>query len=83
MLVAVHTGSRASAPLASRNNGGSLFTVMLDAATSSKPASYSLSQMDENVEWNIWPRASHHVAWMPRVETHSRLDVFNLIPTNR
>ncbi len=83
LLVAVHTASRASAPLASRNHGGSLFTVMLDAATSSNLASYSLSQMDENMEWNVWPHASHHVQWLPAAETHSRLDVFNVIPTNR
>jgi hypothetical protein len=83
MLAAVHTGSRASAPLAGRSNGASLFTVMLDAATASNVASYSLSQMDENMEWNVWPHASHHVQWMPRAATHSRLDVFSVIPTNR
>jgi len=83
MLVAVHTASRASAPLASRNNGGSLFTFMLDAATSSNFATYSLSQMDENMEWNVWPHASHRVSWMPRAQSPARLDVFNVIPTNR
>jgi hypothetical protein len=86
LLVAVHTGSRASLPLASQNSSASFFTVMLDAATSSNLASYSLSEMDENLEWNVWPHASHHLQFPQPAEFHPRHDVFNIlniIPTNR
>jgi hypothetical protein len=84
MLVAVHTASLATPPRADRSNSGSLFTFILNAAaTSSNLATFSLSQMDENMEWNIWSHASHHLALAPRAETRPRLDLFNVILTNR
>jgi hypothetical protein len=84
MLVALHTSSLATAPLASRNNSGSLFTIMLNAASSSSNfATFSLSQMDENMEFNIWPHATHHLTLPPPAEPRARLDLFNVIPTNR
>ena len=83
MLVAVHTASLAPAPLASRQNSASFFTFMLNAANSSNRATFSLSQMDENMEYNVWPHASHHLAAVSRSETHPRLDIFSVIPTNR
>ena len=83
ILVAVHSGSRPSAQLASRNNGVFFATFMLDAAGSSNLATYSLSQMDENLEYNIWPHATHHETQIPRAESHAHFDVWNLIPTNR
>jgi hypothetical protein len=82
MLVAVHTASLASAPLASRNNSGSFFTLMLGAASSSNLATFSLSQADENMEWNVWPHLSHRAPPVPRAAARSRLDLRNAIPTN-
>jgi hypothetical protein len=84
MLVAVHTASQATVPLANRDSDGSFFTFMLRAATSSSNlATFSLSQMDENMEYNVWRHASHHLPTAPSAELPARLDLFNVIPTNR
>jgi hypothetical protein len=84
LLVAVHSGSGPSAQLASRNDGAFFATFMLDAAGSSNPATYSLSQIDENLEWNVWSlHATHHVTEIAPAEPRARMDVWNLIPTNR
>ncbi|HEX4120499.1 MAG TPA: hypothetical protein VH619_07780 [Verrucomicrobiae bacterium] len=83
ILVAVQPESPAASRMAGRTNGAFFATFMLDAAGSSSPATYSLSQLDENLEWNVWPHASHHVTEMRREEAPSHLNVLNLIPTNR
>src|SRR5580693_5664134 len=53
MLVAVHTASRAPGRLAQGSNGTFFASLMLNAAVSSNFATFSLSQMDENLEFNI------------------------------
>jgi hypothetical protein len=83
MLVAVHTATLATTPLASRNSNGSFFTFMLTAADSSNLATFSLSQLDENMEYNVWAHATHYIAAVSRSESRPRLDIFNIIPTNR
>jgi hypothetical protein len=83
ILVAVHPESPQSAPLASQTNGAIFATFMFGAAGSSNQAMYSLSQLDQNLEWNVWPHASHHVAQTSRQESPSGFNVMNSIPTNR
>src|SRR5580658_4137840 len=58
MLVAVHTASRTPGRLAQGSNVTWIASLMLNAAASSNFATYSLSQMDENMEYNIWPHAT-------------------------
>ena len=83
MLLAVHTGSRAPVRLAQGSNGTFFATLMLNAASSSNLAAYSLNQMDENLEWNIWPHPTHHAVLSPRGEAPRRREIWPLIPTNR
>ncbi len=83
ILVAVHSSSRPSAQLAERNNGVFFATFMLDAAGSSNVGSYSVSQVDENLEFNVWPHATRQVTEVPRAQPQAAPDVRNLIPTNR
>ena len=82
MLVVVHTASRAPGRLAQGSNATFFASLAFNAAASNF-AAFSPSQMDENLEWNIWPHATHHVAVVPRVETPLlRRDIWSLIPTN-
>jgi hypothetical protein len=83
ILVAVHSGSRPSAQLAGRNNGVFFATFILDAAGSSNLATYSVSQGDENLEWNVWPHATHRETQIAGAKPPARLDAGNSIPTNR
>lgn len=83
MLVAIHTASRAPARLAQGTDGTFFASLMLNAASYSNLAVYSLNQTDENLEWNIWPHLSHHVAPSPRAEAPLRREVWPLAPTNR
>jgi hypothetical protein len=83
MLVAVHTASHAPGRLAQGSNATFFATLMLDAAATSNIAIFSLSEMDENLEYNIWPHPTHHVATPLRAETPlRRQDIWSLIPTN-
>jgi hypothetical protein len=82
MLVAVHTASRAPGRLAQGSNGTFFASLMLDAAASSNLATFSLSQMDENLEFNIWPHPSQHVSAPPRAETPLGREFWSVIPTN-
>jgi len=83
ILVCVHTANRPAAEAGSRNNTAFIATLMLEAGGSSNMATYSLSEMDENLEWNVWPHAAHHVSLPARAELPSRVDVWKLSPTNR
>ena len=83
ILVAVHSSSRSSAQLAGQTNGAFFATFMLDASGSSNPATYSVSQVDENLEWNVWPHAPHNDTQVSHAEPPPRLDVGNAVPTNR
>jgi hypothetical protein len=83
MLVAVHTASRVPARLAQGSGATFFATLMLNAASGSNIATYSLNQTDENLEFNIWPHASHNVALSPRAQAPLRRDVWPLVPTNR
>jgi hypothetical protein len=85
MLVAVHTASRTPVRLAQGSNATFFASLMLNAAASSNFAAYSVSELDENVEWNFWSHATRHVAELPRAETPLRRerDIWSLIPTNR
>jgi hypothetical protein len=83
MLVAVHTASHAPGRLAQGTNAAFFATLMVDAAASSNIAAYSLSQVDENLEWNIWPHPTHHAAASVRAETPlRRRDIWSQILTN-
>ena len=83
MLVAVHSASRAPGRLGQGPDATFFASLMLNAAASSNLATFSLSQMDENLEWNIWPHPSHHVSALPRAETPLLREIWSVIPTNR
>ena len=83
MLVAVHTASRAPGRLAAGSNATLFASLVLNAAASSNFATYSLSQMDQNMEYNVWPHATHHVSVLPSAELPLRREILSLIPTNR
>jgi hypothetical protein len=86
MLVAVHTASRVPGRLAQGSNATFLASLVLNAAATSNIATYSVSEMDENLEWNIWHHATHRVAVTPRAETPLRRErdiIWSIIPTNR
>jgi hypothetical protein len=74
MLVVMHTATLATTPLASQTNSGSLFTIMLTAADSSNLATFTLSQLDENMEYNVWSHASHHIPVVFRPESRPQPD---------
>jgi hypothetical protein len=83
MLVAVHTASHAPGRLAQGSNTTFFATLMLNAAASSNIATFTLSEMDENLEWNVWSHPTHHAAVPLRAETPlRRRDIWSLIPTN-
>jgi hypothetical protein len=83
MLVAVHTASHAPGRLAQGSNSTFFATLMIDAAASSNIATFTLSEMDENLEWNVWRHPTHHVTAPIGAETPlRRRDIWNLIPTN-
>lgn len=82
MLVAVHTASHAPGRFPQAPNPAFFASLMLDAAASSNFAAFSLTEMDENLQWNIWPHATHHVASYSRAETPLRRDFGSLIPTS-
>jgi|SRR5580692_6746979 hypothetical protein len=83
ILVAVQPGGHSSSRTGGATNASFFETIMVDAAGSSSLATYSLSQLDENLEWNVWPHASHYVAQLIREEAPTHFNVLNLIPTNR
>jgi hypothetical protein len=83
MLVAFHTPSRLPGRLTQGSNATFFASLMLNAAASSNFATFSLTKMDENLEYNIWPHATHHVSVLPRAETPLRREIWSLIPTNR
>jgi hypothetical protein len=73
MLVVVHTASRVPGRLGQGSNGTLL---------ASNAASFTFSEMDENLEYNFWPHFTPPVK-SQRAETLSRREIWNLIPTNR
>jgi hypothetical protein len=81
MLVAVHAASRAPGH---RGSDAAFFaTLMLDAAATSNIAPISLSEVGENLEYNIWPHPDHQAATSIVAETPlRRRDIWSLIPTN-
>jgi hypothetical protein len=83
VLVAVHTASRVPGRLAAQGSNATLFASI--AAVTSNIASYTVSEADENLEWNVWKHATHHVAQVAAAETPVRREreFFSLIPTNR
>ena len=83
MLVAVHTASRVPGRLAQGSNATFFATLMLNAAASSNFSTFSLSQVDENTEYNIWPHPMHHISAPLRAETPLGREILNLVPTNR
>ena len=82
LLIIVNSANRPALPLVSGTNGAFFAISMLDAGSSNLPA-YSLSQRDENLEWNVWSHAAHHMQTVSRNPTNPRFNVSNLIPTNR
>jgi len=83
MLVAVHTASHVPGRLAQGSNTTFFATLMLNAAASSNIATFTLSEVDENLEWNVWQHPTHQVAAPLRAETPlRRRDIWSRIPTN-
>jgi hypothetical protein len=83
MLVAVHTASHVPGRLAQGSNTTFFATLMLDAAASSNIATFTLSEVDENLEWNVWQHPTSQLAAPLRAETPlRRRDIWSLIPTN-
>ncbi len=82
MLVAVHTSSHAPGRLPQDSNATILASLVLDAAASSNFAAFSLTQLDENLRWNVWQHATHHVGVFPRAETPLRREFWSVIPTS-
>ncbi len=81
MLVAVHTASRAPGRLATGSNATIFASIVLNAA-SSNFTTFSLSQMNENLEYNIWPHATRHLPMLPSAVTPLLRDFGKIIPTN-
>jgi len=82
MLVAVHTASRAPGRLAPGSSATLFASLALNAAASSNFPTLPPSQMGENLEYNVWSHATHHVAALPRAEATLRQEIWSLIPTN-
>src|SRR5580693_2236251 len=75
ILVAVHSESGPSARFAGPTNGAFFATFMLDAGGASNLGTYSVNQGDENLEWNVWAHASHHVTAIAPEEPPVRANV--------
>lgn len=56
--------------------GGFFATFIVNTASSSNVASYTLSGGDENLEWNVWPHAGQDLRLAAR-------EVRFAVPTNR
>jgi hypothetical protein len=84
MLVAVHTANRVPGRLVSGSNATLFASIMLDAAVTSNLASFSTGQADQNMEYNVWNHATHHVAEAPRlaIPVRREREVFSVVPTN-
>ena len=83
MLVAVHSASRAPGRLTQGSNAPFLTSLILDAAATSNIASFAINEMDENLEYNVWPHATHHVTAPLSAEAPLiRRELRSLIPTN-
>ena len=86
ILVAVHSATTCPARDAigrGTTNGAVFATFMLDAAGSSM-GNYSVNQGDENLEWNVWPHASHPVTALVPTEPQVHLNAENSVKaTNR
>lgn len=57
LTVLVQAARQPVSPAGVANDTAFFATLM----ASSNEASYSLSRLDENVEWNVWPRASRPI----------------------
>ncbi len=83
MLVAVHAANHVPGRLTQGSNAAFFATLMIDAAATSNIATFTLSEMDENLEFNIWPHPTHYATAPLRSETPlRRRDFWNVIPTN-
>ena len=82
MLVAVHAASRSPGRSAAGSNAPLFALVALNAAASSNFAALPLSQTDQNLEYNVWSHATHHLAVLPRAEATLRREFWSVIPTN-
>ena len=83
ILVAVHSQTTPVARLSGPTNGAVFATFMLDAAGSSM-GKYSVNQGDENLEYNVWPHASHPVMALVPTEAQVRLNTETSVKaTNR
>jgi hypothetical protein len=82
LMVAAHTASRHLPHLSTRDGATFFATVVFNAASSNEQQTFALSKADENMEWNVWP---HPLAMQAvhRAESHSSLNVWSVIPTNR
>ena len=87
LTVLVGVGPGSTSPLMASRNPAFIGTIAMSTQGASNLATYTLSQLDENLEWNVWPHATHYAAQLLREEAPSHLNllnnVLNLIPTNR
>lgn len=81
LMVVTHDAGR-RLPRSVPDNAAFFATLMCNAATSNAQQTFVLSQMDENVEWNIWP---HPFAGQMsrRGGARSGLNPWSVTPTNR
>lgn len=73
-LVALPGIRRPAAQLDTNTDSTYFATIMFNAAISSNAATYSLSRMDENLEWNIWPHALNSLNETARFAPLPRID---------
>jgi hypothetical protein len=81
LMVTLHGASRPLPRLNAQDNATFFATLMLNAARSNVQQTFLLSQMDENMEWNIWPHPLP-AQTVRHTGSHSSLNVWSVIPTN-
>jgi hypothetical protein len=82
VMVAAHGASRHLPRLSAPDDATFFAALIFNAATSNVQQTFVLSKTDENLEWNVWP---HPLAAQTarRAGSHSSLNVWSVMPTNR
>jgi len=81
VMVTLFNASHREARLSHADKASYFATLMVNTASSNGTQTLVLSKRDENLEWNVWPRAvgTQAVEW---AAAHAGLDVLSVIPTN-